>query len=48
MAAEEEEDGSTLPLMEGVLDSDSSYVTHPLKHNGSLFSMTPCSIEYQY
>jgi len=40
------DDNNSLPMMEGVLESDSSFVSHPL--HGSLFTVTPCSIEYQY
>ena len=43
---EEEDDAEEAPLMDGVIDHpQSSYMTHP---HGNLFSVTPCSIEYQY
>jgi len=44
---DDEEEVEEAPLMEGVVDhpQSSGYMTHP---HGNLFSVTPCSIEYQY
>ena len=43
---DDEEEVEEAPLMERIVDhSQSSYMAHP---HGNLFSVTPCSIEYQY
>jgi len=40
------DDPTNLTMADAVLESDSSFVTHPL--HASMFTVTPCSIEYQY